>query len=180
MRPISNVSLIHRNLASRVALLSCLLFEIITLSLSLGLIPCSPGDPAGIEMALMQIPEKDRPNVNLHNIFFTVHSYLTFLWAFFFFFAPTVLTFFCCSPSSSRFFLLFSFTVLPFSVILFFKKNVRHFFFFFTSAILCFQVIVTSLTMGDFQKVLSSASKSVAPEDIARHIKWTEEFGQEG
>ena len=135
MRPISNVSLIHRNLASRVALLSCLLFEIITLSLSLGLIPCSPGDPAGIEMALMQIPEKDRPNVNLHNIFFTVHSYLTFLWAFFFFFfllplfSPffavllLVLVFFCSSHSlfcrsqlssfSKKMFVIFSFFSHP-------------------------------------------------------------------
>jgi len=41
-------------------------------------------------------------------------------------------------------------------------------------------VLVTSLSMADFLKVMETANGSVGQEDIDRHIEWTNEFGQEG
>ena len=36
------------------------------------------------------------------------------------------------------------------------------------------------ITSEDFANVLKKAKPSVGKEDIVEHVKWTEQFGQEG
>jgi len=42
------------------------------------------------------------------------------------------------------------------------------------------QVVVPDVSFADFWRTVSNAKPSVGPEDIARHVQWTNEYGQEG
>ncbi|KXS18484.1 AAA-domain-containing protein [Gonapodya prolifera JEL478] len=42
------------------------------------------------------------------------------------------------------------------------------------------ELLEPEVTAADFFEAIRRAKKSVAPQDIERHIEWTEEFGQEG